>query len=151
MKKPANPTDTARDSPCRPRGIMFCFLRVWARMRYFAVLISLCLVGCGSLLEATDQDRENKYNAAVSGCGQMQSDPVLWAQCQTEAENLYWGNVSNRDLLSLRQARRAEIASRLQRRQITLGQANVELATMQSQIASETSKRQAEAQSAYSR
>ena len=116
-------------------------------MRYFAVLISLCLVGCGSLLEATDQDRENKYNAAVSGCGQMQSDPVLWAQCQTEAENLYWGNVSNRDLLSLRQARRAEIASHLQRRQITLEQANVELATMQSQIASETSKRQADAQS----
>ena len=120
-------------------------------MCYFAVLISLCLVGCGSLLEATDQDRENKYNAAVSGCGQMQSDPVLWAQCQTEAENLYWGNVSNRDLLSLRQARRAEIASHLQRRQITLEQANVELSTMQSQIVSEASKRQAEAQSTYSR
>jgi hypothetical protein len=117
-------------------------------MRYFAILISLCLVGCGALLEATDQDRENKYNAAVSGCGQMQRDPVLWAQCQTEAENLYWGNVSNPDLLSLRQARRAEIASRLQRGQITLEQASLELATMQSQIASETSKRQAEAQSA---
>jgi hypothetical protein len=73
-------------------------------MRYFAILISLCLVGCGALLEATDQDRENKYNAAVSGCGQMQRDPVLWAQCQTEAENLYWGNVSNPDLLSLRQS-----------------------------------------------
>ena len=107
-------------------------------MRYFAILISFCLVGCGALLEATSQDRENNYNAAVSGCGQMQSDPVLWAQCQTEAENLYWGNVSNRDLLSLRQARRAEIATRLQRRQITLGQANVELAAMQSQIASAT-------------
>jgi hypothetical protein len=78
----------------------------------------------------------------------MQSDPVLWAQCQTEAENLYWGNVSDRDLLSLRQARRAEIASRLKRRQITLEQANVELSIMQSQIASETSKRQADAQSA---
>jgi hypothetical protein len=103
---------------------------------------------CGALLEATDQDRENRYNAAVSGCGQMQSDPVLWAQCQTEAENLYWGNVSDRDLLSLRQARRAEIASRLKRRQITLEQANVELSIMQSQIASETSKRQADAQSA---
>ena len=51
---------------------------------------TLHLVGCGALLEATDQDRENRYNAAVSGCGQMQSDPVLWAQCQTEAENLYW-------------------------------------------------------------
>jgi hypothetical protein len=86
--------------------------------------------------------------AAVSGGGQMQRDPVLWAQCQTEAENLYWGNVSNPDLLSLRQARRAEIASRLQRGHITLEQASLELATMQSQIASETSKRQAEAQSA---
>jgi hypothetical protein len=84
----------------------------------------------------------------VSGCGQMQNDPVLWAQCQTEAENLYWGNVSNRDLLSLRQARRAEIASRLERRQITLEQANVELSIMQSRIASESSKRQADAQSA---
>src|SRR5262245_15163044 len=117
-------------------------------MRYFARLISLCLVGCGSLLEATDQDRENRYNAAVSGCGQIQSNPVLWAQCQTEAENLYWGNVSDRDLLSLRQARRAEIASRLERRQITLEQANVELSIMQSQIAGETSKRQGEAYSA---
>jgi hypothetical protein len=82
--------------------------------------------------------------AAVSGGGQMQRDPVLWAQCQTEAENLYWGNVSNPDLVSLR----AEIASRLQRGHITLEQASLELATMQSQIASETSKRQAEAQSA---
>jgi len=78
----------------------------------------------------------------------MQSDPVLWAQCQTEAENLYWANVSNRDLLSLRQARRAEIASRLGRRQITLEQANVELSIMQSQIAGETRKSQADAQSA---
>src|SRR5262245_17703295 len=116
-------------------------------MRYFAILISLCLVGCGALLEASDHDRENRYNAAVSGCGQMQSDPVLWAQCQTEAENLYWRKASNRDLLSLRQARRAEIASRLERRQITLEQANVELSIMQSQITSETSKRQADAQS----
>jgi hypothetical protein len=115
-------------------------------MRYFAILISLGLVGCGALLEATDQDRENRYNAAVSGCGQMQSDPVLWAQCQTEAENLYWGNVSDRDLLSLRQARRAEIASRLQGGQITLEQAYVELATLQTQIMSEASKRKAEAQ-----
>jgi hypothetical protein len=89
-------------------------------MRYFAILILLCLAGCGALSEATDQDRENRYNAAVSGCGQMQNDLVLWAQCQTEAENLYWANVSNRDLLSLRQARRAEIASRLERRQTTL-------------------------------
>jgi hypothetical protein len=117
-------------------------------MRYFALLISLCLVGCGALLETVGQDRENKYNAAVSSCGQMQRDPVLWAQCQTEAENLYWGNGSNPDLLRLRQARRAEIASRLQRGQITLEQASVELAAMQSQIASETSKRQAEAYSA---
>src|SRR5262245_2217943 len=117
-------------------------------MRYFSVLISLCLAGCGSLLESVDQDRENKYNAAVSGCGEMKSDPALWAQCQTQAENLYWGNMSDRDLLSLRQARRAEIASRLQRGQITLGQAYAELATLQSQIASETNKRQAEAYSA---
>ena len=119
-------------------------------MRYFAILISLCLVGCGALLEATDPDRENRYNAAVSACGQMQSNPVQWAQCQTEAENLHWGwgSVSNRDLLSLRQARRAEIASRLERHQITLEQANVELSIMQSQIASETSKREAGAQSA---
>jgi hypothetical protein len=29
-------------------------------MRYFAILISLCLVGCGALLEATDQDREKQ-------------------------------------------------------------------------------------------
>lgn len=114
-------------------------------MRYFAILISLCLAGCASLLEATDQDRENRYYAAVSGCGQMQRDPVLWAQCQTEAENLHWGweSVSNQDLLSARQARRAEIASRLARHQITLDQANVELSIMQSEIASETSKRQA--------
>ena len=117
-------------------------------MGYFAVLVSLCLAGCGSLLESVDQDRENKYNAAVSDCGQIQSDPVVWAQCQTQAENLYWGNMSDRDLLSLRQARRAEIASRLQRGQITLEQASVELAAMQSQIASETSRRQAEAYSA---
>ena len=116
-------------------------------MRYFAVLISLCLVGCGALLEATDQDRENRYNAAVSGCGQMQSDPVLWAQCQTEAEKLNWGwgAISNRDLLSVRQARRAEIASRLARHQITLDQANVELSIMQDQIANETDKRKADA------
>lgn len=114
-------------------------------MRYFAILISLCLVGCASLLEATDQDRENRYYTAVSGCGQMQRDPVLWAQCQTEAENLHWGweSVSNQDLLSVRQARRAEIASRLARHEITLDQANVELSIMQSEIASETSKRQA--------
>ena len=58
---------------------------------------------------------------------------MLWAQCQTEAENLHWGwgSISNRDLLSLRQARRAEIASRLERHQITLEQANVELSIMQ--------------------
>lgn len=117
-------------------------------MRYFAILISLCLVGCASLLEATDQDRENRYYAAVSGCGQMQRGPVLWAQCQTEAENLHWGDVSNRDLLRLRQARRAEIASHLERRQITLDQANAELWIMQSQFASETNKRQADGQSA---
>lgn len=88
--------------------------------------------------------RENRYNAAVSGCGRMESNPMLWAQCQTEAENLHWGwgSISNRDLLSLRQARRAEIASRLERHQITLEQANVELSIMQSQT-SETSKRQA--------
>jgi hypothetical protein len=115
-------------------------------MHYFAVLISLCLAGCGSLLESVDQDRENKYNSAVSDCGQMQSNPVLWAQCQTQAENLYWGNMSDRDLLSLRQARRAEIASRLQGGQITLEQAYVELATLQTQIMSEASKRKAEAQ-----
>jgi hypothetical protein len=74
----------------------------------------------------------------------MESNPMLWAQCQTEAENLHWGwgSISNRDLLSLRQARRAEIASRLERHQITLGQANVEMSIMQSQT-SETSKRQA--------
>jgi hypothetical protein len=119
-------------------------------MRYSAILISLCLVGCGALLEATDPDRENRYNAAVSACGQMQSDPVQWAQCQTAAENLHWGweSVSNRDLLSLRQARRAEIADRLERRQITLEQANIELSIMQSQIASETDKRQANPQGA---
>lgn len=113
-------------------------------MRYSAILISLCLVGCGALLEVTDPDRENRYNAAVSGCGRMESNPMLWAQCQTEAENLHWGwgSISNRDLLSLRQARRAEIASRLERHQITLEQANVELSIMQSQT-SETSKRQA--------
>jgi hypothetical protein len=115
-------------------------------MRYFAVLISLCLAGCGSLLESVDQDRENKYNAAVSDCGPIQSDPVVWAQCQTQAENLYWGNMSDRDLLSLRQTRRAEIAGRLQRGQITLEQAYVELATLQTQIMSEASKRKAEAQ-----
>ena len=59
---------------------------------------------------------------------------MLWAQCQTEAENLHWGwgSISNRDLLSLRQARTAEIASRLERHQITLEQANVELSIMQS-------------------
>src|SRR5215813_7594260 len=98
-------------------------------MRYSVILISLCLVGCGALLEATDPDRENRYNAAVSACGQMQSNPVQWAQCQTAAENLHWGweSVSNRDLLSLRQARRAEIADRLERRQITLEQANIRL------------------------
>jgi len=114
-------------------------------VRYFAVLISLCLVGCGALLEATDPDRENRYNAAVSSCGQMQSDPVRWAQCQTEAEKLNWGwgAISNRDLLSVRQARRAEIASRLARHQITLDQANVELSIMRDQIANETDKRQA--------
>ena len=55
---------------------------------------------------------------------------------------------SNRDLLSLRQARRAEIADRLERRQITLEQANIELSIMQSQIASETDKRQANPQGA---
>ena len=62
---------------------------------------------------------------------------MLWAQCQTEAENLHWGwgSISNRDLLSLRQARRAEIASRLERHQITLEQANVELSIMQSRRA----------------
>jgi len=76
----------------------------------------------------------------------MQGNPVLWAQCQTQAENLYWGNMSDRDLLSLRQARRAEIASRLQGGQITLEQAYVELATLQTQIMSEASKRKAEAQ-----
>ena len=119
-------------------------------MRCSAILISLCLVGCGALLEATDPDRENRYNAAVSACGRMESNPMLWAQCQTEAENLHWGwgSLSNRDLLSLRQARRAEIASRLERHQITLEQANVELSIMQSQIASETSKRQANPQGA---
>jgi hypothetical protein len=119
-------------------------------MRYFAVLISLCLVGCGALLEATNPDRENRYNAAVSSCGQMQSDPVRWAQCQTEAEKLNWGwgAISNRDLLSERQARRAEIASRLARHQITLDQANVELSIMQNQIANETDKRQADTQNA---
>ena len=120
------------------------------RVRYSAILISLCLVGCGALLEETDPDRENRYNAAVSACGRMESNPTLWAQCQTEAENLHWGwgSLSNRDLLSLRQARRAEIASRLERHQITLEQANVELSIMQSQIASETSKRQANPQGA---
>jgi len=119
-------------------------------MRYFAVLISLCLVGCGALLEATDPDRENRYNAAVSSCGQMQSDPVPWAHCQTEAEKLnwVWGAISNRDLLSVRQARRAEIASRLARHQITLDQATVELSIMQDQIANETDKRQADTQNA---
>ena len=119
-------------------------------MRFFAVLISLCLVGCGALLEATDPDRESRYNAAVSSCGQIQSDPLRWAQCQTEAEKLNWGwrAISNRDMLSVRQARRAEIASRLERHQITLEQANVELSIMQSQIASETSKRQANPQGA---
>jgi hypothetical protein len=77
----------------------------------------------------------------------MESNPMLWAQCQTEAENLHWGwgSISNRDLLSLRQARRAEIASRLERHQITLEQANVEMSIMQSQT-SETSKRQANPQ-----
>jgi len=97
-------------------------------MRYLVILISLCLVGCGALLEATDPDRENRYNAAVSSCGQMQSDPVRWARCQTEAEKLNWGwgSISNRDLLTVRQARRAEIASRLARHQITLDQAKVE-------------------------
>ena len=75
---------------------------------------------------------------------------MLWAQCQTEAENLHWGwgSISNRDLLSLRQARRAEIASRLERHQITLEQANVELSIMQSQT-SETSKRQATPRAAH--
>ena len=69
---------------------------------------------------------------------------MLWAQCQTEAENLHWGwgSISNRDLLSLRQARRAEIASRLERHQITLEQANVELQSP----TSETGKRQANPQ-----
>jgi len=119
-------------------------------MRYFAILISVCLGSCGALLEATDPHPENRYNVAVSACGQMQSNPVQWAQCQTEAENLHWGwaSVSNPDLLSLRQARRAEIASRLERHQITLEQANVELSIMQNQIAKETSKRQGGAQSA---
>src|SRR5262245_66485336 len=117
-------------------------------MRYSVILISLCLVGCGALLEATDPDRENRYNAAVSACGQMQSNPVQWAQCQTAAENLHWGweSVSNRDLLSLRQARRAEIADRLERRQITPEKANTELSIMQDQIAGETSQTQAKRQ-----
>ena len=70
--------------------------------------------------------------------------PSAGAQCQTDAENQYLAPLKNSpyaDLLNLKQAKRAEIASRLQRGQITIEQANVELATMTSQITGEATNR----------
>jgi hypothetical protein len=103
------------------------------------------LAGCGLAREAQLQrEQEAKYKETLKACATMQ--PVRWAQCQTEAENQYFGALKNSaygDLLTLKQAKRAEIASRLQSGQITKAQADVELASLNSQLVSEAQRRQA--------
>jgi hypothetical protein len=111
-------------------------------VRCVAVLLSFCLVGCGVVREAHNREQAAQLNEALNACGPMQAGPTRWAQCQSEAENKYWGDWPYRDLLNLKQARRAEITSRLERKQITVEQANVELATMVSEIVSESTRRE---------
>jgi hypothetical protein len=114
------------------------------------VLLSFCLTACGILAEKREQEISAQYDAASNACGQIQAGPVPWAQCQTNAENQYLRPQippSYTDLLNLKQARRAEIVSRLQRGQITIEQADVELATMTSQLVSEMTSRRMAAQS----
>ena len=69
--------------------------------------------------------------------GSNRSAPGKQIQCSRERLR-----ADGKQSYAMGQARRAEIASRLERHQSPLGQANVELSITQSQIASETSKRQ---------
>jgi hypothetical protein len=112
-------------------------------MRYLAILLlSFCLTGC---VTEAEKQRELEYKTALSACGGM--TPVRWARCLTEAENRYWDGVRlpYRDLLFLKQARRAETASRWEQGLITKEQATVELAMMESQITGELHRRRTSA------
>ena len=119
------------------------------------ILVSFCLAACGVLQAEKTRELDAQYEAATNACGPMQAGPKRWAQCQTDAENRYikdgeaggLGPFPYRDLITLKQARRADVATRLERGQITVEQANVELATANSQNVSEATRRQTAAQS----
>lgn len=117
-------------------------------MRVLVVFLMFAVCGCSILEARRQQEIEAKINTAKENCRPMAAAPMQWAKCENDAELQYWPpDWPSKDLRTLRQAKRLDIASRLERRQMTVEAANAELAMVETQIASERARRRYEAES----
>ena len=113
----------------------------------YASIFCLTLGGCHDYIaeqQARKQQALDAASAMDAECKAKYTKQVEYLKCsQQEVEILERGGGLNVDLLRLWYAKRIEIAERLEKKQITKSEANVENAQIDTYITNETNRRQA--------
>lgn len=110
-------------------------------MKRLVTLAVLGLAGCQTYAQRTELNA--KMVAAAETCRTMPGSMTDRTRCLNDVENTYWrASYPYPDLMSLRHSTRVSIASRLDRREITKEQADVEFDRTAAEIQSEVVRRQ---------